>query len=131
MVRAKTPARCVLVSDITGLGGMPAGRYATGLGDLEVLENGKLVLAGQRDILAGASQPIHLCVANVMRFARVSLQTAVEMASTAPSRLIGESDRGLEAGEAANLVLFDLPKDEISPLCIRMTLNRGEVVYQA
>ena len=45
MVRAKTPARCVLVSDITGLGGMPPGRYSGGLGDLEVLESGKLVLA--------------------------------------------------------------------------------------
>src|SRR5206468_8402774 len=50
MVRAKTPARCVLVSDITALGGMPPGRYSGGLGDLEVLESGKLVLADQRDI---------------------------------------------------------------------------------
>ena len=131
MVRAKTPARCVLVSDITGLGGMPPGRYTTGLGDLEVLENGKLVIAGQRDILAGASQPIHLCVANVMRFAGVSLQTAVEMASTSPLRLIGESDRGLEVGEAANLVLFDLPQEEQSPLGIRLTVNGGEAVYKS
>jgi N-acetylglucosamine-6-phosphate deacetylase len=109
---------------------MPPGRYSTGLGDLEVLDSGKLVLAGQRDILAGASQPIHVCVANVMRFAGVSLQTAVEMASTSPLRLIGESERGLEVGEAANLVLFDLPKDTVSPLNIRMTVNGGEVVYQ-
>ncbi len=131
MVRAKTSARCVLVSDITGLAGMPPGRYSTGLGDLEVLESGKLVLAGQRDILAGASQPIHVCVANVIRFAGVSLQTAVEMASTSPLRLIGESDRGLEVGETANLVLFDLPEDSTSPLKIRMTVNSGEVVYNA
>lgn len=131
MVRAKTPARCVLVSDITGLGGMPPGRYSTGLGDLEVLDTGKLVLAGQRDILAGASQPIHLCVANVMRFAGVSLQTAVEMASTSPSRLIGESDRGLEVDETANLVLFDLPNDDTSPLRIRMTVNGGQIVFNA
>jgi len=130
MVRAKTPERCVLVSDITALGGMPPGRYATGLGDLEVLETGKLVLAGQRDILAGASQPIHLCVANVMRFAGVNLQTAVEMASTWPARLIGESSRGLEVGETANLVLFNLPQDDGSPLRIRMTVNRGEVVFK-
>ena len=131
MVRAKTPDRCVLVSDITGLAGMPPGRYSTGLGDLEVLESGKLVLAGQRDILAGASQPIHVCVANVIRFAGVSLQTAVEMASTSPLRLIGESDRGLEVGEKANLVLFDLPEDSTSPLKIRMAVNSGEVVYNA
>ena len=129
MVRGKTPARCVLVSDITAMGGMPPGRYKSGLGDLEVLENGKLVIAGQRDILAGASQPIHLCVANVMRFAGVDLQIAVEMASTSALRLIGESDRGLEEGEVANLTLFDLPEDEQSPLRVRMTLNRGVVAF--
>ena len=129
IVRGKTPARCVLVSDLTSMGGMPPGRYSTGLGDLEVLENGKLVIAGQKDILAGASQPIHLCVANVMRFAGVDLQTAVEMASTSALRLIGESDRGLEIGEVANLTLFDLPEDEQSPLRVRMTLNQGAVAF--
>ncbi len=27
IVRAKTPARCILVSDLSGLAGMPPGRY--------------------------------------------------------------------------------------------------------
>ena len=129
MVRAKTPQRCVLVSDITSMGGMPAGRYSTGLGDLEVLESGKLVVAGQRDILAGASQPIHVCVANVMRFAGVDLQTAIDMSSTRPAQLIGLPADGLDVGAAANLVLFDLPTSDSQPLTIRATVNRGEVVY--
>ena len=73
MIRAKTPARVVLVSDITSMGGMPPGKYQTGLGELEVLPGGKLVPAGRPGILAGASLPIHVCVANVMRFAGVDL----------------------------------------------------------
>ena len=104
MVRAKTPERIVLVSDITSMGGMPPGKYQTGLGELEVLPSGKLVPAGQPDILAGASLPIHLCVANVMRFAGVDLATAIDMASLQPARLIGLDHRGLEVGRSGEPV---------------------------
>lgn len=124
MVRAKTPARVVLVSDVTSMGGMPPGRYQTGLGDLEVLPSGKLVPAGQPDILAGASLPIHLCVANVMRFAGVDLATAIKMASTAPARLIGLDHPGLEVGAPANFFLFDLPAKEGESLRVRTTFQR-------
>ncbi|HUE73231.1 MAG TPA: amidohydrolase family protein, partial [Pirellulaceae bacterium] len=129
MVRAKTPARCVLVSDITGMGGMPPGRYQTGLGELEVLENGKLVPAGQPDILAGASQPLDLCVANAIRFAGLDLKTAIEMASQTPARLIGEPADGLEAGAAANLFLFKPPADDSGPLKVVQTVLQGEPVF--
>jgi len=126
MIRAKTPERIVLVSDITSMGGMPAGKYQTGLGELEVLPSGKLVPAGQPDILAGASLPIHVCVANVMRFAGVDLRTAIDMASVAPAKLIGLEHPGLEAGASANLFLFDLPTAD-EPLHIRATYNKGQV----
>lgn len=126
MIRAKGSRRCVLVSDVTSLGGMPAGRYSTGLGDLEVLDNGKLVIAGQRDILAGASSLLDSCVAQVMRFAGVNLTTAIEMASTQPAELIGVHDQRLDVGCPANLVLFDKPTAETTKLVIRRTMNRGE-----
>ncbi len=87
MLRAKTPSRCVIVSDVTAMGGMPPGRYETGLGAQEVLEDGRLVVAGQRDILAGASFLIHHCVANVPRFTGLSWQSAIELASTQPAAL--------------------------------------------
>jgi N-acetylglucosamine-6-phosphate deacetylase len=126
MIRAKGSHRCVLVSDVTSLGGMPAGRYSTGLGDLEVLDNGKLVIAGQRDILAGASLLLDTCVAQVMRFAGVNLTTAIEMASTQPAELLGVHDQRLDVGCPANLVLFDKPTAETTKLVIRRTMNRGE-----
>lgn len=126
LVRAKGVGRCVLVSDVTSLGGMPAGRYATGLGDLEVLETGKLVLAGQRDILAGASLLLDTCVAQVMRFAGVNLAIAVEMASTLPAELLGITNHRLDVGCPANLVLFDMPGKEATRLKIRSVFNRGD-----
>src|SRR4029453_1717931 len=89
MVRSKTPERIVLVSDVTSMGGMPPGKYQTGLGELEVLPSGKLVPAGQPEILAGASLPMHVCVANVMRYADVDLAAAIAMASTRPAGVIG------------------------------------------
>ena len=131
MVRAKTPERCVLVSDITGMGGMPAGRYQTGLGELEVLPSGKLVPAGQPDILAGASQPLDLCVANAIRFAGIDLKTAIEMGSLQPARLIGEQADGLEAGAAADLFLFRMPEGDSGPLQVATTILDGETVFES
>jgi N-acetylglucosamine-6-phosphate deacetylase len=126
MIRAKTPERVVLVSDITSMGGMPPGRYETGLGELEVLPTGKLVPAGQPGILAGASLPIHVCIANVMRFAGVDLAAAIDMASRRPARLIGLDDRGLEVGAPANLFLFDLPASPADSLRVRATYHAGQ-----
>lgn len=125
IIRAKTPERIVLVSDITSMGGMPPGRYKTGLGELEVLPSGKLVPAGQPDILAGASLPIHGCVANVMRFGGVDLATAIDMASLRPAELIGIDHRGLEIGSPANLILFDQPTASGEPLHVRSTYHGG------
>ncbi len=129
MVRAKTSDRVVLVSDITSMGGMPPGKYQTGLGELEVLPSGKLVPAGQPDILAGASLPMHVCVANVMRFAEVALPAAIAMASTRPAELINLPSHTIEVGAVANLVLFDLPTAAAPDrLVIRATVNGGTVV---
>jgi len=107
-VRAKTPQRCILVSDTVGLAGSPPGRYSSTLGDIEVLESGKLVIAGQRELLAGASEPIGTGIANVIRFAGVSLAEAVRMAVHHPAQLLGIEPGDLQPGDPADLVLFDL-----------------------
>jgi len=106
MVRAKSPERCILVSDKTNLAGMPPGNYSTPLGEIEMLADGKLVVAGQRDILAGATHPITVNIANVMAFAGVDLKTAVDMATLNPARLMGWPTSFLEPGAEARLVLF-------------------------
>jgi N-acetylglucosamine-6-phosphate deacetylase len=97
---------------------------------LEVLPTGKLVPAGNPDILAGAALPIHVCVANVMRFAGVDLAEAIAMASTRPAALIGLAGHTLDEGAAANLVLFDLPTPAAPDrLVVRATINGGEFAF--
>jgi len=128
MVRAKTPARCVLVSDESGLAGLPPGRY-TGSGcELEILADGRLVIAGQDQLLAGASAPIGVGVANVMRFAGVDLATAVEMATVNPLQLLGKRGGGLRPGERADLVLFHW-KPSDAALEVVATIASGTVVF--
>ena len=79
-IRAKTLERSILISDISGLAGLPPGRYDSELCELEILPNGKLVVAGQREVMAGASAPLGTSVVNAMRFAGVTLAEAIQMA---------------------------------------------------
>lgn len=131
-IRAKTAERCVLVSDVVGMAGMPPGRYEnTRVGDVEILEDGRLVVAGQRQYLAGATLPLTQGVANVMRFAGLDLKAAVEMASLQPASLVRQRDLGIAAGARADLILFELPQDDTSPIRIQATIKQGQLVYGA
>ena len=56
-VRVKLPERIVLISDLSGMAGLPPGRYQTELCELEILPTGKIVMAGQTQLLAAACYP--------------------------------------------------------------------------
>ena len=131
-VRAKTPQRCILVSDESGLAGLPPGRYATDLCELEILPDGKLVIAGQDQLLAGASRPLGAGVGGVIAFAGVDLAEAIAMTSTRPAQLIGYEAGGLRPGDRADLVLFDLHGVDRPPATrfeVRATVIAGEFAY--
>jgi len=130
LVRAKSPERIVLISDLSGMAGLPAGRYQTELCDLEILPTGKIVLAGQTQLLAAASAPLGVGIANVMRFAGVSLREAIGMASTQPAALLGRSDHRLAVGARADLTLFDVDR-VTQDVLVRQTVVGGETVYVA
>jgi N-acetylglucosamine-6-phosphate deacetylase len=129
MIRAKTPARCVLVSDVSGLAGLPVGRHASSGGEVDILPDGRLVVAGQDQLLAGAGLPIGVGVVNTMRFAGVDLATAVELASVNPARLMGKPCGGLRPGDPADLVLFHLTDGPTRQLEVAATILDGNVVF--
>jgi N-acetylglucosamine-6-phosphate deacetylase len=135
MVRAKGPERIILVSDLSGLAGLAPGRY-TGSGcDVDILTDGRLVIAGQDQLLAGASRPIGAGIANVIRFAGIDLATAIGFATSHPARLMGQPSPELAVGQPADMVLFVVPSaggyEPVSDLDVRATVIGGEYVYDA
>ncbi len=106
IIRVKTPARTVLTCDAGSLAGLPPGRYREWDQDFDVLPEGKIVVPGTA-YLAGSWAFTDLCVGNAVRFAGVSLAEAVDMAGARPRELLGLPPCRLQAGEPADLVLFD------------------------
>ncbi len=135
-VRAKSAEGLILVSDITGLAGLPPGVYkSSSLGAVEVLDDGRQVIAGQRQILAGAALPITSGIANVLKCPAIDLKAAIEMASSRPAQLIGASRSQLQVGSMADLVLFRLPGADgsgpVGELTVAATIHAGDLVHGA
>jgi N-acetylglucosamine-6-phosphate deacetylase len=106
LLRAKGVNRAVLTCDAGSLAGMPPGRYREWGADLDVLPDGKIVVAGT-PFLAGSGHFTDVCVGNVVRFAGVSLADAVEMASARPRQLLGLPVPTLDSGQPADLTVFE------------------------
>jgi N-acetylglucosamine-6-phosphate deacetylase len=126
MVRMKTPERIILTCDASSLAGLPPGRYREWDQELEVLASGRIVVVDS-GFLAGSATSTDRCVGNVIRFAGMSLDEAVDMAGARPRELLGLPPRRLEAGQAADLVLFDWKPDD--DFQVRATVMEGSVVH--
>jgi N-acetylglucosamine-6-phosphate deacetylase len=87
-IRAKTPSRSILVSDASSPAGAAPGRYRLGTQEVDLTEDGRVVLAGQ-DRLAGSALKMNDAIAHVIRIAGVTLDQAVQMATTQPARAVG------------------------------------------
>ena len=101
-MRAKSPERCVLISDASPLAGLPAGVY----GPWEVCESGKIVVAGT-PYLAGSNRDLPEAI-NEVRQAEPELSPwqILAMASANPSVAIGCMTPRIEVGWLANLIFF-------------------------
>ncbi len=99
LVRSKSPARIILVSDASPLAGLPPGRY----GEWEVDPSGKILVAGT-PYLAGSNQGIVTGVNNLIRIAGLSPTQAIDTASCHPARQLGRQLPVIEAGHRANLI---------------------------
>ena len=88
MVRAKSPARTILISDATAAAGCPPGRYELN-GETVVLdENGRVSQSG-KPWLAGSALRLDQAIANTVKITGLSLETVWAMASTQPAQYLG------------------------------------------
>jgi N-acetylglucosamine-6-phosphate deacetylase len=106
-IAAKGKSNIVITCDAAGLAGCPPGQYQAASGQVEILEDGRIVIAGQNQLLAGSSLETDTCVAHAMSVADLSLREAFDMAGRNPCRLLGCEEAGLTPGSRADLVLFD------------------------
>lgn len=127
-IRAKGLQRIVITCDASGLAGCQPGVYDDHGGKFEVLEGGPIVIAGQRQFLAGSGQQTDVCVANAVSMAGLSLGEACDLAARAPARLLGKEVVRVSRGSRADLMIFDY-RGAGAPLKILATIASGEVRF--
>ncbi len=88
VIRAKTPARTILVTDAVGAAGMPPGRYTLGGQEVELSPTGRVAAPGAPN-LAGSALRLDAAIGNTVRFTGLPLEEVVPMASTRPAEYIG------------------------------------------
>lgn len=98
MVRAKTPARSILVTDATAAAGCVPGFYTIGEERVELTAEGRVSAPGAPN-LAGSALAMNTAVANTVRFTGLALNEVLPMPSTMPARYLGLEPRGLVSAE--------------------------------
>ncbi|MBN1491399.1 MAG: amidohydrolase family protein [Phycisphaerae bacterium] len=105
MLRAKTLARSVLVTDANELAGMPPGRYSHHGSEVELTADGRITIPGT-PYLAGSAASMPLLIGRAVADAGLTLTEAVNLATRQPEAIMRNHVTGgsLEAGQPANLV---------------------------
>ena len=111
VLKCKTTSRTVLTCDVSGFAGCASGTYQEGDVEVEVLDDGRIVVAGQRQYLAGSGATTGDCIAHMVQSCGVSLSDAIAMATDNPARLMNERLPALKAGEAATFSVFNVFDD--------------------
>jgi N-acetylglucosamine-6-phosphate deacetylase len=93
IVRAKSVRRTILVTDAIAAAGQPPGEYQLGNLRVRLDETGRVAVPGATN-LAGSALAMDRAVANTVRFAGVSLEDALAMASTNPAGYLGVKPAG-------------------------------------
>jgi N-acetylglucosamine-6-phosphate deacetylase len=88
IIRTKTPARCIVVSDASPLAGMPPGKYTT-LGNEVVLEENGRLYNPKAGHLVGSSATMAQCIEYLASLNLLTLDELIDMAFYNPLKLIG------------------------------------------
>ena len=105
ILRAKTLDRVLLTCDVGPLAGMPPGKYRDWGNDLEVLPDGKIIVAGT-PFLAGSGHFTDTCV-NTLLTIGVGLKDAIDLASVRPRQLFDLPVPEARVGDAGPWMLFE------------------------
>jgi N-acetylglucosamine-6-phosphate deacetylase len=129
-IRAKGAERSILVTDAVMPAGCAPGPYMLGEVEVELKEDGRVVLRGGTR-LAGSALTMDRAIANVIRMAGIGLREAVTMATRNPARVgrIASRQRGLVPGSDADVVLFEF--DPATGVRVLETYLAGERVFRA
>ncbi len=130
VIKTKTPLRTIITCDASGWAGCKPGIYGDENTSVEVLENGPIVVAGQRQLLAGSGQMTDTCVAEAIDMAGLTIAEGIHMATLNPSKLLGVEEIRLKRGSRADLMLFKYSGSAES-FRVETTLLAGEVRFGA
>ena len=126
MMRAKTLDRCVLVSDAVALAGMKPGIYEFAEKSVELTADRCVRLVGT-EYLAGSAIELARGVENSVRFAGISLEEAVSLATLQPMYLL---DAKAHVETQTDLILFEWDTSQCEINLIATIVN-NELVYHA
>ena len=124
MMRAKTLDRCVLVSDAVALAGMKPGIYEFAEKSVELTADRCVRLVGT-EYLAGSAIELARGIENSVRFAGISLEEAVSLATLQPMHLL---DAKTHVEATSNLILFEWDESQCEINLIATIVN-NELVY--
>ncbi len=122
------PGKIILVSDATGLTGMPPGDYKTHIGgEVTLTAGGKLHVRGNPDMLAGSGKSLLHCVQTLASRQLVTLAEALDMAGRIPYRMARIQDEiSVAPGEVADMLLL---RGEDEGLKVVKTIKGGKEVF--
>ena len=98
MIRAKTPARTILVTDAIAAAGCAPGVYRLGETEVELSAEGRVAAPGAPN-LAGSALAMHTAVGNTVRFTGLSIADVLSMASTRPAWYMGVEPSGVVSAD--------------------------------
>jgi N-acetylglucosamine-6-phosphate deacetylase len=106
MMRAKTLAKTILVTDAIAAAGCAPGVFELGGVTVELHSDGRVAEAG-KPWLAGSALAMHNAVANTVRFTGLSIEEILPLASTRPANYLGLTPVGTVTADwdEANYVL--------------------------
>jgi N-acetylglucosamine-6-phosphate deacetylase len=130
IVGVKGTEGTIITCDASGLAGAAPGEYEYHGVQVEVLADGPIVLAGQRQMLAGSGVQTDVCVATAIAMTGITLQQACDMAGRIPAALLGCETISLQAGSRADLLVFDWQPGDTT-LHIRQTVAAGQQRWSA